>query len=200
MISRELKKEINAARAFGEKLERIVIGKQTFPSGTRINLVVAHWSLSNEHHKAILSLEESELSGSAVALLRPIVEASVRAHVVFRGSEEDLTLIQRDKYTVKFKEIGPWIDAEFGLESAMEDFLNTASNVLHSYTHSGAMQLGRRLDGNIIKPNYRDSEIIEVINVATSSIYMVTKLVVAVFGYDGDARRVDQLFIEWAKH
>jgi len=69
-----------------------------------------------------------------------------------------------------------------------------------SYTHSGLLQLGRRFDGNDIKPNYSDEEIIDVIRVTTSAIFMVTNLVTKYFGFEHDWENVSQMYDKWGKH
>jgi hypothetical protein len=129
------------------------------------------------------------------------VEAVVRAHIVIKGSQEELAAIQNDDYKVNFKAIGPRIDADFELEHLMEKFLNEVTrNALHSYTHSGILQLGRRFEGNDLKPNYPDEEITEVIRVATSAIFMVTNLVTKHFGFEDDWKKVGELFGGWGAH
>lgn len=134
-------------------------------------------------------------------LVRPVVEANVRAHVALKGSEEDLGRIHSDDYTVNFKAIGPEIDADFGLDHLMDNFLNEVTrSALHGYTHSGLLQLGRRFDGNDIRPNYSDDEVIEVIRVTTSAVFMVTNLVTKHFGFEEDWKNVGQMFEEWGKH
>ena len=154
-----------------------------------------------DYHKGILSLLQSEFFGAAFSVVRPVVEAVVRAHVALMGSEDDLARIQKDEYKVKFKEIGAKIDAAFGLEGLMEKFLNDVTrSALHSYTHSGLFQLGRRFDGDDIKPNYSDAEIFEVIRVTTSAIFMVTSLVTKHFGFEDDRKRISQMYCEWGKH
>lgn len=121
--------------------------------------------------------------------------------MALKGSEEDLGRIQSDAYTVNFKAIGAKIDADFGLDHLMENFLNEVTrSALHSYTHSGLLQLGRRFDGNDIKPNYSDDEVIEVIRVTTSAVFMVTNLVTKHFGFEEDWKNVGQMFEEWGKH
>ncbi len=125
----------------------------------------------------------------------------MRAHVAIKGSEGDLKQIQNDDYTVSFKNIGAKIDADFGLGDLMERFLNEVTrNALHSYTHSGLLQLGRRFDGNDIKPNYSDEEIIEVVRVTSSAVFMVTNLVTKHFGLEEAWKKVGQMFEEWGKH
>lgn len=194
-------KEIDRARMFGEQLETTVASKNQLPTGDRNVLLVAYWALMFDYHKGILILLQSEFSGAAFALVRPVVEAVVRAHVTLMGSDEDLLSIQKDEYKVNFKEIGAKIDAAFALEGFMENFLNDVTrNALHSYTHSGILQLGRRFDGTDVKPNYQDDEIIEVIRVTTSAIFMVTNLVTKHFGFDHDWQKVSQLFDEWGSH
>jgi hypothetical protein len=201
MISEKVQKEIDSARKFGEQLEDIVVSKNQFPTGDRNVLLIAYWALMFDYHKGILSLLRFEFYGAAFALVRPVVEAVVRAHITLMGSEDDLARIQKDDYKVNFKEIGAKIDAAFGLEGLMEKFLNDVTrSALHSYTHSGLLQLGRRFDGNDIKPNYSDGEIIEVIRVTTSAIFMVTSLVTKHFGFEDDWKSVSHIYGEWGKH
>jgi hypothetical protein len=198
MIGKNVGKEIDSARRFGEQLEQIVVSKNQFPTGDRNVLLIACWALMFDYHKGILSLLQSEFFGAAFALVRPMVEAVVRAHIVVKGSEEELQRIQNDEYTVNFKQIGAKIDADFGLSHLMEHFLNEVTrSALHSYAHSGLLQLGRRFDGNDIKPNYSDGETIEVIHVTTSAIFMVTNLVTKHFGFEQDWKNVTELYVEW---
>ena len=201
MICEKVKNEIDSARRFGEQLEDIVVSKNQFPTDDRNVLLIAYWALMFDYHKGILSLLQSEVFGAAFALVRPVVEAVVRAHVALMGSEDDLARIQKDEYKVNFKEIGAKIDGAFGLEGLMEKFLNDVTrSALHSYTHSGLLQLGRRFDGDDIKPNYSDGEIFEVIRVTTSAIFMVTSLVTKHFGFEDDRKRISQMYCEWGKH
>jgi hypothetical protein len=201
MISEKVQKEIDSARKFGEQLENIVVSKNQFPTGDRNVLLIAYWALMFDYHKGILSLLQSEFFGAAFALVRPVVEAVVRAHVALMGSKQDLASIKNDDYKVNFKEIGAKIDAAFALEGLMENFLSDVTrSALHSYTHSGLLQLGRRFDGNDIKPNYSDDEIVEVVRVTTSAIFMVTNLVTKHFGFEDDWKNVSQIYDEWGKH
>lgn len=77
----------------------------------------------------------------------------------------------------------------------MENFLNEVTrSALHSYTHSGLLQLGRRFDRNDVKPNYSNREIIEVIHVTTSAVFMVTSLVTKHFGFEHDWKNVSLMY------
>jgi len=201
MISEKVQKRIDTARKFGEQLELIVVSKQQFPTSDRNNLLIAYWALLFDYDKGILSLLQAEIFGSAFALVRPVMEAVVRAHIVICGSNEELTALQNDDYRVNFKEIGTRIDAAFGLEGLMEKFLNEKTrSALHSYTHSGVHQLGRRFDGSDIKQTYNDGEIIEVVNVTSSAMFMISNLVTKHFGFEDDWKKVGILFGEWDAH
>lgn len=97
-----------------------------------------------DYHTGILSLLEWELSGAAFALVRPVLEAVVRAHVTLMRSKEELISIQLVEYKVNFKEVGAKIDTAFSYQGLMENFLNDVTHsALHSYTRSGLLRLGR---------------------------------------------------------
>jgi hypothetical protein len=174
VISDAVQKELDAARKFGEQLDATVTSKN-YPTGDRNMLLLAYWELVSDFHRGIHALIKSEFFASAFALVRPVVESLVRAHVALKGSEAELQRLQTDDYRVNLEKIGPWIDAEFGLEGLMERFLHKRTReALHSYTHAGLLQIGRRFDSGYVKPKYSDGEIVEVIRVATSAIFMLT--------------------------
>lgn len=101
-----LQQEIDKATKFGQALEDLIVAKGAITLGSaadRDKLLLAYWSLINDYDKGILALMREQLYGGAFALLRPVVEARVRAHVVLMGSEEDVAQIKNDTYTVNFK-------------------------------------------------------------------------------------------------
>jgi hypothetical protein len=81
-----IQQEIDGAAQFGQALEDLILAKGaiTLRSNTsdRDKLLLAYWSLINDYDKGILELIRERLYGGAFALLRPVVEAQVRAHVV----------------------------------------------------------------------------------------------------------------------
>lgn len=199
MISEQLQKEMDSARRFGQQLEGLVFRREGCPAGDRDVLLIAYWSIVFDCHKAILTLLPAGLLAAAFALVRPVVEVMIRAHVVLICSPEDLLKIQQDEYRVNFTDVGPQIDKAFGLGSFMVDFLKGASKTLHSYTHGGILQVGRRFDGSDLKPRYTDGEITEVIHTTTSAIFMATNLVTKHFGFEEEWRRTTEMFFECGK-
>ncbi len=197
-----VQEEIDRSSAFGQKLEDLIVKRGSVTlgqAGDRDRLLLAHWSLVVDYDKGILALMRHQFYGSAFALLRPVVEALVRAHVVLMGSDDDVNRIKNDTYNVNFKTIGAEIDAAFQLEGFFDKFLNGARGALHSFTHSGLSQLGRRFKGNDLQSDYGDGEIIEVVHTASTAVFMVTNLVAKHFKFQDEAKKIEELFLGWGK-
>lgn len=191
--------EIDRAFQFGRQLEELVVHRGQCSSVDRDVLLIGYWALLFDFHKGILTLLSSKLFGGAFALVRPVVEALVRAHLVLMGSQEDILKLQQDEYRVNFAEVGSQIDEAFGLEGFFKNFLTTARNALHSYTHAGVLQLGRRFEGNELKPRYSDEEIGEVIRTTTLAVFMVTSLVTKRFSFEEEWQQSSQMFDKYLK-
>jgi hypothetical protein len=193
--------EIERSTVFGQELEDLIVkrGTLTFVDQNRDRILLAYWSLVFDYDKSMLHLLRAGFYGGAFALVRPLVEALVRAHIALVGSDDDIAKIKADEYFVNFKMIGAQIDTEFALDGLFDRFLNQARGPLHSFTHSGLFQLGRRYTGGDLQARYEDGEIIEVVRVTTSAVFMATNLVTNRFTLDDEKRIVNQRFLEWGK-
>src|ERR1700686_2673338 len=144
----DLKTEIEISNAFGDKIQDLIVAKGEVPTGERNLLLMALWSLVFEIHRAILCLIDNKFFGAAQALERTLIEATIRAHVVVMGSDDDVKQIVKDTYKTNFNTIRGEIDNAFGTGTLFEKFLDEAARVaLHSYTHGGMQQIGRRFKG-----------------------------------------------------
>lgn len=194
---------INRSTTFGQSLEDLIVIKGSVTigqAGDRDRLLLAYWSLVSDYDKSILALMRNKYYGGAFALVRPIVEALVRAHVVLMASDAEVQKIKDDTYVMNFNKVGAEIDAAFNLEGLLDRLLNGARGALHSFTHSGLSQLGKRFTGNDLQARYQEGEILEVINVSSSAVFMVTNLVAKHFGFEDEAKEIERLFLEWGKH
>lgn len=196
----DVPKEIASAQRLGEQLEELIVRRGQCPDEERCTLLVAYWALIFDFHKAILSLIPNRLFGSAFALVRPCLEALARAHVAVKGSAEDVKKLRDDTYVTDFGKIGPWIDKEFGGGHLFTSLFGKAQTALHSYTHAGLSQLGRRFVGHDLKVSFNDGEIVEVIRVCTSAVWMVNNLLTIFLGFRPEANEGQRLYIEWGKH
>ena len=198
--SADVKKELAAAHQFAEELESLVFKRGQCSDDDRNILLMAYWALLFDFHRSVLDLIPKPLCGGAFALVRPCMEAVARAHVVVKGTAADVKSLQDDAYRTNFFTIGPWIDSTFGAGDLFTKMFDRARNALHSYTHAGISQLARRYDDHNLRPSYRDGEIIEVIWVCTSAVWMVTNLVTKHLGWVEEAKKTGELFEKWGKH
>lgn len=194
-----VQREVESAMRLGAQLEDLVVQRGQCPDEDRNILLMGLWAVIFDYHKGFLSLVSNELFGSAFALVRPVVECLARAHVAVKGSAEEVQRLQQDKYKTNFGTIGLWIDTQFELEGLFTRLLESRE-ALHSYTHCGGYQLARRFVGHDLKPSYEESAVIEAIRSCTSAVWMVTNLVTKHLGFDDEARKAQELLLEWGKH
>ena len=90
--------EIDRAKIFGEKVEELVVRKGQCPTGERETLLIGYWALIFDFHKGVLTLLVANHFGSAFALMRPVMEALFRSHLIIMGTEEEIRQIQLDQY------------------------------------------------------------------------------------------------------
>jgi hypothetical protein len=133
---------------------------------------------------------QNSLCASAFALVRPCIEALVRAHVAVKGSPENVKSLQEDTYHTDFDKIGHWMDKEFGTGDLFTNFIGNAQAALHSFTHAGLSQIGRRFDGHDLKPSYDEGEIVEVIRVSSSAACSVPSCETRTRDFCRDRQRV----------
>ena len=192
--------EIERANHFGDQIQDLVAAKRSAPTGDRNTLLMAYWSLAFELHRGILVLINHKFYGAAFALVRPIIETTVRAHITICGKAADLKKLHNDTYRTNLGRVGKEIDKAFQLGTFFQDFLKMARPALHSFTHAGLLQLGRRFKGTELVANYGEPEIIEVIRTSTSCVFMVNNLVTKHFGFEEEWNKCNSLFEEWGKH
>jgi hypothetical protein len=198
-VAVNIPQELALARKLGDQLAELVVQREECPDDDRNILLMAFWALIFDFHKGILTEIESQRCGSAFALVRPCIEALVRAHVAVKGSDEDLKKLRDDTYQTDFDKIGQWMDKEFATEKLFTNFIGGAQAALHSFTHAGLSQIGRRFDGHNLKPSYDHGEILEVIRSTTSAAWMVTNLVTIHLGFVKEANKAQNLYLEWGK-
>jgi hypothetical protein len=183
--------ELDRVSRFGEQLGEFFELKEFQLSSDRDVLLIGHWSLLLDYHTGVVTLLRNQLYGAAFALVRPIVEAWVRIHVVKMGSEETVLEIRNDTYKVRFDRVGEEIDKAFGLEFFAKALKKSVRDALHSYTHSGSFQIARRFDE---KSRYTDGAILNAIEASTTAFFMATILVAEHFGLKEEYLAASEMF------
>lgn len=182
----DIKVEIDRARQTCVELEQLVARREPLALDERGMLLVGYWNLMIDYHMSIVLLLQQGLCGGALALVRPMVEAWLRAHLVLSGNDEVLRQIKTDKYRTDFEDVADQIDEAFGLRFFGRTLDERVRKSLHSYTHSGGLQIARRFDGMTVKPSYSDDEKWEVVRLSTLALAMTTVLVTKKLGFESE--------------
>jgi hypothetical protein len=142
----------------------------------RLFLFAAFVSVVMSHHEAILTLlRYDRLTGSALALFRPLLEASYRG--LFTGFLADLQQLEVIKEGGNpygtWKELAASLDDEFLYDGVFTQYSGTTWKTLCGYTHTGVEQLSKRIqpDGKV-QSSYEEDEINDLINSSTSAVVM----------------------------
>ena len=175
-ISGELRREVERAAKNHTFIVRTIPDKFIGNSDEKI-LIASMLSLVLEHHGAIIHLfGTGQFDGSALALVRPLIDSAYRAHWVYScASKDNLVKIRegQDVYPGLINmatEIEKKVGAG-GFFLGVEPYIKA----LHGYTHGGLEQLGRRFDADgDVRPSYRDGEKSEAIRATTAHLTALT--------------------------
>jgi hypothetical protein len=190
--------EIDRATRLGQELEDLVAGKGGFViRSDRDDLIIGYWSLIFEYGKGILALVRLNFPAPAFALLRPVVDALVKAHMALIGSERDVLSIRQDRYNVSYEKDGRRIDEAFGLGSLLDNYLKQARPLLHSLTHSGRAQLWRRFEGEQVGASFSDVEVAKLVGNTSAAVYLITVLVTRHFGFEEERQAAERVFLQY---
>jgi len=148
-----------------------ILGRQSYTitdqkSQLRLPLLIGLMDQVIEHHEAMLLLIAHDMTGSAFALARPIVEGMYRG-LWIDGVATDPELehfIKKDEISVGMGKIAEAIDTAYGTNAAFTGLKKKAWGAPETgYTHNGILQVGRRFTKGEVKPAYTDGQKIEII-------------------------------------
>jgi len=180
----DIKAEIDRAMKACSDLEQLVVQHEPLVLDERGALLVGHWNLMIEYHTAITLLLKNELCGSAFALVRPMVEAWLGAHLVVSADNKVVESIRKDTYRTNFEDVSSQIDEAFNLSFFKGTLNKRVQKAMHSYTHSGLRQIARRFEGTTIKQSFTDAEKWDTVRLSTLALAMTTVLVTKTLRFD----------------
>ena len=153
------------------------------PQDRRVLLAVSCYDLVYEHQLAVACLVRSAIYGSAFALARPIFEAYVRGIWLKKCATDTQLQHFVDDKTIYFETILTEIELLDEFKSGVLSTLKKdAWAAMNSYTHGGIQQAGRRFNGNVIEPNYTETEITNVLRIADAFSLLAFQQVAAEAG------------------
>lgn len=144
-----------------------------YDADTRSALFAGFMSISLCHHEAILSLlTVNRLTASALALMRPLVEAGCRGlFVKFEATDEEVEIVRTggEPYPT-FRNLIEILDNRFGTDKLFSQY-GDMWKLLNDFTHTGIEQLSNRFDENgTIGSHHSEATICELINSSTSTM------------------------------
>jgi hypothetical protein len=176
----------------------------TYKSNKRNTLFVALCDMTLEHHGAIVTLVKSgQHDGSALALMRPILETSLRAYwTLYCSSDEELNEITAGKRQFPgLDQCAKKVEAHFANNNYSGIFLLDGNYVkqLHGLTHSGIEQLQSRIGSDLrVKPDYSDATITKLLQQSTMwlAITCIAQLLLIEGEEAPQSNRFSNLYVE----
>jgi hypothetical protein len=135
-------------------------------------------SITLEHHGAVIVLLESgQHPGSALALLRPLIETCIRAFwLMYCADDGQIAKIADGSGAFPtLEKCGEAVSLHFSNQGHPGLFSLTKNyrSQLHGLTHSGLEQLQHRFDSKLqIKPTYPDKTLSQLVRTATEWLAM----------------------------
>jgi hypothetical protein len=157
------------------------------PKKSRSLISVGCHDVVIEHHCGISLLIKSKIYASAFALVRPLFETFVRGVWLKNcASDDELKKFNDDSLNKKFGVLLRDIEKLDGFSSKVLSHLKEqAWSEMCGFTHGGIQQIGRRVLNNEIFPDFRESEIVEVLRL-TQAFSLLSFIQIV-----GEADRVD---------
>ncbi len=135
------------------------------PSADRIRIAAALFHLCTEHHQGIHTLSEHGFFGSAFALLRPQLEAFVRALWFHRcANDSQVASFIGGREPPKISALLEKIKCIPDYDSAsLISTKNAVWDVLNDFTHGGVAQVKARLTAAEVARNYKTERVVAML-------------------------------------
>lgn len=143
------------------------------PNQKRVQLSSACLHVAMEHQQSVNTLIVQGQYGSAVALVRPAIEACFRGHwLMMVATEKQLDEVGRDARNAfpPFQTIVSTIEGPLG--RTWEALRGPWWSRLCSYTHTGYQQIGARLTPSGLGSAYTDDELLSALSIASVAAIM----------------------------
>jgi hypothetical protein len=129
--------------------------------GRREALTAGCFDTAIEHQAAIALLCSRGLPGSMLALLRPMIEATVRGLWLMQcASEAELERFEKGGIEKNFATIAAEVESASGARTPTLTMMKKRVwSVLHDFTHTGVQQVARRHGAGRLGPNYPATDI-----------------------------------------
>ena len=182
MVTTSLAERIEQSDGLIRWLDRLIEGL-SIPTNDRAVIVAACQDVAREHHKSIVLTSEEQFHGSAFALVRIEFEAYVRGQWLrYCASDDEVaTFKERDKLDNTFGEIIGDLEGHEAFDVGVLSKIKRESwTAMNSFTHTGLLQVVRRLSATKIGSNYPEEEIVGTLDFADSIAILAALAIVNV--------------------
>jgi hypothetical protein len=146
-----------------------------------------------EHQSAINLLIRNHHPGSAMSLVRPILEAMYKGTwAIAHATEGDAEKMRRDAFDWPgMGTIVAQADVAYDTGGFFESAKRGNWKSLNSFTHTGGLQLGRRFTQNDLIPNYPDAELKYAVTSTLTAIGILALPFLASIGRTDDVAKLN---------
>jgi Family of unknown function (DUF6988) len=176
-----------------------LLERHAYPDDTRSVWVAGSLAVALEHHEAISLLIERQLTGSAFALVRPMVDTIVRAHWINAVARDDqVEQARQDKNVFPFmSEMSEAVGKAYGADELFRRF-TSEWGAMCSYTHSGARQIGYRFTGTDVKPSYNGEAKVQVLNLTNMALLFLARMFFMSTGHQPERDETRTMLLDYA--
>ena len=169
-----VRKELERAQQMHRSVSEALVGD--YATDMRGSLFAAFVSVCMSHHEAITLLVMNErLTGSALALCRPLVEAACRGlYVAYEADDRQLESIAKGAEPYPpFKQLIAMLDARLSVGNLFAQYSEVWKS-LNDFTHGGVFQLATRIDeyGNV-GTHHTDETTVVLLRGSTSALMRI---------------------------
>lgn len=146
----------------------------------RIIMSASSYQLAMDHHRAIIRLAEEDMWGSALALLRPCVEAYTwGAWLHYCAKDKHLDLILAHRFTRNLDGMQRDLDKIQFFETSIAKDTEGMRRNLHGFTHGGILHMQWRFKDGEVRPRYPPEVAADGLRLADVHGYLALQGVIA---------------------
>jgi len=179
-----------------------LIATLSIPTNDRALISACCLEAALEHHRSIVLTSTASYYGTAFALVRLEFEAYVRGVWLHHCATDDqLNMFKRDELQTRFDDLISELESKEAFNVGVLSAIKHASwKAMCSFTHTGFLQVVRRISDTEIGANYSMDEILETLNFSDSIALLATVGIVGLSaGDDVERGKLAERLIERMK-
>lgn len=202
----KVRSQLNELGKIANQISDLINNGKPLGNTEKQTLFLAYFDIDVEHLQSLHLLISNDFNGSASALVRTFYETFFRALWVNAfATPEQLEKIRNDDFNFMRDEgsMGSKIqklDSYYTGTNFFKNLKDGAWSTMSDYTHSGSYQLSRRWTDGELKPNYTESELLEIIIEVTKAYLLFANMLFKIHNYKEEEYKVLEILLEYKKN